>query len=70
MVADQVHRLHLTVRQDESGPRPDLRMIYSKSSGWQIEVLSRHAYNWAQRYADSFLFDNDACQSYHQPDRR
>ncbi len=59
MVADAVHRLQLTGRHDKSGPRPDLRMTYSKSSGWQIEVLSQHAYNWAQRHVDSFLFDND-----------
>lgn len=59
MLADAVHRLHLTGRHDKSGLRPDLRVTYSESSGWQIEVLSQHAYNWAQRHADSFLFDND-----------
>ncbi|ASY66997.1 hypothetical protein SJ05684_b60150 (plasmid) [Sinorhizobium sojae CCBAU 05684] len=59
MAGYSVHRFRGLERQEETGPGPDFRVTYSRSSGWQIEIVSRHAHEWAKANASPALFNNE-----------
>ncbi len=60
MGAYSVHRFHRVERREEPGPGPDFRVTYSRSSGWQVEIVSRHAHEWAKANANSALFNRES----------
>lgn len=53
------YRSRQTEQEEESGPDPDFRVTYSRGSGWQVEIVSRHAHEWAKANAQTALFSND-----------
>ncbi|MCA1491507.1 hypothetical protein I6F11_11265 [Ensifer sp. NBAIM29] len=59
MGAYSTNRFHRVERQEQTVPGPDFRVTYSRSSGWQIQIVSRQGHEWARANASSALFNYD-----------